>query len=111
MKAPFFEGTDSVSMFLYALDRNAVEKSASCELHRVSEAYRPHPPFSARFEHILLLTRRPLLLAPQMGSFLHGMPSKGMAAVLFPSGDAGEGHGRALKVFISSFFSYNAVSS
>src|SRR4051812_42765105 len=32
-----------------------------------------------------LLTRRPLLFAPQMGSFLHGMPSKGMAAVLFLS--------------------------
>ena len=27
-----------------------------------------------------------------------------------PSSDAGEGHGRALKVFISFFFSYNAVS-
>src|SRR5947209_8484559 len=112
-----------------------MEKSASCDLHRVSEAYRPHPPFSAHFEHILLgivsirlffrrwstlfstfitslsfkalLTRRPLLFAPQMGSFLHGMPSKGMAAVLFlPAAmrDAGEGHGRVLKVFISSFF-------
>src|SRR5256885_14837965 len=55
MKAPFFEGTDSVSMFLYALDRNAVEKSASCELHRVSEAYRPHPPFSAHFERTSFL--------------------------------------------------------
>src|SRR3954469_9512507 len=103
MKAPFFEGTDSVSMSLYALDRNAVEKSASCELHRVSEAYRPHPPFSAHVERILLeivgrrvffrcrstlistfttslsfktlLTRRPHLFRTPDGILPSGMPS------------------------------------
>src|SRR5438270_1540294 len=52
--ALFFEGTDNVSMSLYARDINAVEKSVSCELHRASAAYRPQPPFSAHFEHIRL---------------------------------------------------------
>src|SRR5207248_10711386 len=52
--ALFFEGTDNVSMSLYARDRNVVEKSVPCELHRASAVYRPHPPFSAHFEHIRL---------------------------------------------------------
>src|SRR5437016_5809968 len=50
-KAPSFEGTDNVSMSLYAVDRNAVEKSVSCAIHRASAAYRPYPPLSAHFEH------------------------------------------------------------
>ena len=53
-KTPFFEGIYRVSISLYGLDRNAAEKSASCELHRVCEPSRPHPPFPAHFEHIVL---------------------------------------------------------
>ena len=125
-------------MSLYARDRNAVEKSVSYELHRASAAYRPHPPISAHFEHIrleivgldqffrhrstlfsiftaslsfkALLTRRPLLFAPQMGSFLHGLPSKGMAAVLFLPAAMREGRGKGAEG-IYFFFFLHAVSS